>query len=83
MMCQNEICVKTEQRDFILFETITLIRYVATNWYIKFDNSKVSADLLKTKKNHEYCPIFKGNLTRGDTANQELSHMYQRGRRPL
>lgn len=60
MMCQNEIRVKTEQRDFILFETITLIRYVATNWYIKFDNSKVSADLLKTKKIMNIVQFLKG-----------------------
>lgn len=43
----------------MLFETtgITLMKHVATNQYIKFNNGKVSADLLKTKEimNNVHC----------------------------
>lgn len=35
------------------------------------------------KRTHEYCPLLTGNLTRGDTANQERFLTYRRGRRPL
>lgn len=61
---RRNTCVRIEERDklkflfmLLVFETITVMKHVATNRYIKFDNSKVSADLLKTKEimNNVHC----------------------------